>query len=160
MGNRNMQGGALHPETGRIWTHEHGPQGGDEINVMTAGANYGWPVITYGANYGSGTKIGEGTEKVGMVQPLTYWKPSIAPSGMAFYSGRNFPKWKGNLFVGALAGQMLVRVTLDGEKVVSQERLFEGKLGRIRDVREGPDGNLYLLTDAPLGALIRLEPAN
>ena len=160
IGNRNMQGGALHPETGRVWTHEHGPQGGDEINVMTAGANYGWPVITYGANYGSGTKIGEGTEKVGMVQPLTYWKPSIAPSGMAFYSGKNFPKWKGNLFVGALAGQMLVRVTLDGEKVVSQERLFEGKLGRIRDVREGPDGNLYLLTDAPLGALIRLEPAN
>ena len=160
MGNRNMQGGALHPETGRVWTHEHGPQGGDEINVMAAGANYGWPVITYGANYGSGTKIGEGTEKVGMVQPLTYWKPSIAPSGMAFYSGKNFPKWKGNLFIGALAGQMLVRVTLDGEKVVSQERLFEGKLGRIRDVREGPDGNLYLLTDAPLGALIRLEPAN
>ena len=160
MGNRNMQGGALHPETGRVWTHEHGPQGGDEINVMVAGANYGWPVITYGANYGSGTKIGEGTEKLGMVQPLTYWKPSIAPSGMAFYSGRNFPKWKGNLFVGALEGQMLVRITLDGEKVISQERLFEGKLGRIRDVREGPDGNLYLLTDAPLGALIRLEPAN
>ena len=160
MGNRNMQGGALHPETGRVWTHEHGPQGGDEINVMTAGANYGWPVITYGANYGSGTKIGEGTEKTGMVQPLTYWKPSIAPSGMAFYSGKNFPKWKGNLFVGALAGQMIVRVTLDGEKVVLQERLFEGKLGRIRDVREGPDGNLYMLTDAPLGALIRLEPAN
>ena len=158
-GHRNMQGGALHPDTGRVWTHEHGPQGGDEINILSAGANYGWPVITYGANYGSGTRIGEGTGKTGMMQPLLYWVPSIAPSGMAFYSGRNFPKWKGNLFVGALAKQMVMRVTLDGEKVVAQERLFEGKLGRIRDVREGPDGNLYLLTDSPKGDLVRLEPA-
>ena len=158
LGHRNMQGAALHPETGRMWTHEHGPQGGDEINILSAGANYGWPVITYGANYGSGTKIGEGTEKAGMMQPLLYWVPSIAPSGMAFYSGRNFPKWKGNLFVGALVKQLLMRVTLDGEKVVAQERLFEGKIGRIRDVREGPDGNLYLLTDSPRGDLILLEP--
>ena len=154
-----MQGGALHAETGRVWTHEHGPQGGDEINILSAGANYGWPVITYGANYGSGTKIGEGTAKVGMMPPLHYWVPSIAPSGMMFYSGKNFPKWKGNLFVGALVKQLLMRVTIDGEKVVAQERLFEGKLGRIRDVREGPDGNIYLLTDAPMGELIRLEPA-
>ena len=159
LGNRNMQGAALHPESGRIWVHEHGPQGGDEINVLVSGANYGWPVISYGANYGSGTKIGEGTEKKGMMPPVLYWVPSIAPSGMVFYSGRNFPKWKGSLFVGALAKQLLVRVTLDGEKVVGQERLFEGKLGRIRDVREGPDGNLYLLTDSPRGELIRLEPA-
>ena len=159
LGNRNMQGAALHPESGRIWVHEHGPQGGDEINVLVSGANYGWPVISYGANYGSGTKIGEGTEKKGMMPPVLYWAPSIAPSGMVFYSGRNFPKWKGSLFVGALAKQLLVRVTLDGEKVVGQERLFEGKLGRIRDVREGPDGNLYLLTDSPRGELIRLEPA-
>jgi glucose/arabinose dehydrogenase len=158
-GHRNMQGATLHPETGRVWTHEHGPQGGDEINVLVSGANYGWPVITYGANYGSGSKIGEGTEKPGMMQPLLHWTPSIAPSGMSFYSGRIFSKWKGNLFVGALAGQMLVRVTLNGEKVVSQERLFEGKLGRIRDVREGPDGNLFLLTDENDGALIRIELA-
>jgi glucose/arabinose dehydrogenase len=158
-GHRNMQGGTLHPVTGRVWTHEHGPQGGDEINILVAGANFGWPVITYGANYGSGTKIGEGTEKAGMLQPLLYWVPSIAPSGMSFYSGKNFPKWKGDLFVGALVKQLLMRITLDGEKVLSQERLFEGKLGRIRDVREGPDGNLYLLTDSPTGDLIRLEPA-
>lgn len=159
LGNRNMQGAALHPESGRVWVHEHGPQGGDEINVLVSGANYGWPVISYGANYGSGTTIGEGTGKKGMVPPILYWAPSIAPSGMVFYSGRNFPKWKGSLFVGALAKQLLVRVTLDGEKVVGQERMFEGKLGRIRDVREGPDGNLYLLTDSPRGELIRLEPA-
>ncbi|MEO8103424.1 MAG: PQQ-dependent sugar dehydrogenase [Betaproteobacteria bacterium] len=159
LGHRNMQGAALHPDTGRIWTHEHGPQGGDEVNILVAGANYGWPVITYGVNYGIGTKIGEGTEKPGMKQPLLYWVPSIAPSGMTFYSGRNFPKWKGNLFVGALVKQLLMRVSLDGDKVVAQERLFESKLGRIRDVREGPDGNLYLLTDSPQGELIRLEPA-
>ena len=156
-GNRNMQGATLHPETGRLWAHEHGPQGGDEINILVAGSNYGWPVITYGANYGSGTKIGEGTSKEGMVSPLYYWVPSIAPSGMVFYSGNNFPKWKGNLFVGALAKTALVRLTLNGDKVVSEERIFDGKLGRIRDVRQGPDGNLYLLTDAVEGELIRIE---
>ena len=159
LGNRNMQGAALHPVTGQVWAHEHGPQGGDEINILKAGVNYGWPVITYGANYGSGSKIGEGTAKEGMAQPLLHWTPSIAPSGMAFYSGKVFAKWKGNLFVGALVKQKLVRVVLNGEKVVSQEDLFTGELGRIRDVREGPDGLLYLLTDAPDGALIRLEPA-
>ncbi len=157
LGNRNIQGAALHPETGRVWSHEHGPQGGDEVNVLSAGANYGWPVITYGANYGSGTKIGEGTTKEGVVPPIHVWVPSIAPSGMAFYTANNFPKWKGDLFVGALAGQALVRLTLDGEKVVSEERLFERKLGRIRDVRQGPDGNIYLLTDASSGELIRVE---
>ena len=156
-GNRNMQGATLHPETGRLWAHEHGPQGGDEINILVAGSNYGWPVITYGANYGSGTKIGEGTSKEGMVSPLYYWVPSIAPSGMVFYTGNNFPKWKGNLFVGALAKTALVRLTLNGDKVVSEERIFDGKLGRIRDVRQGPDGNLYLLTDAVEGELIRIE---
>lgn len=157
-GNRNMQGAALHPVTGKVWTHEHGPQGGDEINILAPGTNYGWPVITYGVNYGIGTKIGEGTAKDGMAQPLLYWVPSIAPSGMAFYTGDAFPKWKGNLFVGALAGQLLVRITLDGDKVHAQERLFDGKLGRIRDVRQGPDGNLYLLTDSSSAALIRIEP--
>ncbi len=158
-GNRNMQGAALHPVTGQVWAHEHGPQGGDEINILKSGVNYGWPVITYGANYGIGTKIGEGTAKEGMAQPLLHWTPSIAPSGMAFYSGKVFAKWKGNLFVGALVKQKLVRVVLNGDKVVSQEDLFVGDLGRIRDVREGPDGLLYLLTDASNGILYRLEPA-
>jgi glucose/arabinose dehydrogenase len=158
-GHRNMQGGTLHPETGKVWTHEHGPQGGDEINILTAGANYGWPVITYGVNYVTATKIGEGTAKEGMMQPLLYWVPSIAPSGMAFYSGRRFSKWKGNLLVGALAGRHLMRVTLDGEKVIGQEKMFERQLGRIRDVREGPDGLIYIVTDSPEGSLIRLEPA-
>jgi glucose/arabinose dehydrogenase len=158
VGNRNMQGAALHPQTGALWTHEHGPQGGDEVNIIRAGANYGWPVITYGVNYGIGTKIGEGTRKQGMEQPLHYWVPSIAPSGMAFYTGDRFPKWKGNLFVGALRDQMLVRLELNGEKVVKEERLLRNALGRIRDVRSGPDGYIYLLTDESSGVLARLEP--
>ena len=156
-GHRNMQGAALHPETGKVWAHEHGPQGGDEVNILAAGSNYGWPLITYGANYGSGTKIGEGTAREGIVPPVHYWVPSIAPSGMAFYTANNFPRWKGNLFVGALANQSLVRLTLKGDKVVSEERIFDGKLGRIRDVRQGPDGNLYVLTDAAEGELLRVE---
>lgn len=158
VGNRNMQGAALHPQTGVLWTHEHGPQGGDEVNIIRAGANYGWPVITYGVNYGIGTKIGEGTQKPGMQQPIHYWVPSIAPSGMAFYTGERFPRWKGDLFVGALRDRMLVRLQLDGEKVVKEERLLQGVLGRIRDVRAGPDGLLYLLTDERDGVLARLEP--
>src|ERR1051325_9136106 len=158
LGHRNQQGAALHPQTGMLWTHEHGPQGGDEINVIRPGVNYGWPVITYGVNYGIGTKIGEGTHKEGMAQPLYYWVPSIAPSGMAFYTGDKFPRWKGNLFVGALRAQILVRLVLDGEKVVKEERLLKGEIGRIRDVRMGPDGFLYLLTDEDPGALARLEP--
>ena len=159
LGNRNMQGAALHPQTGALWTHEHGPQGGDEINVIRAGVNYGWPVITYGVNYGIGTKIGEGTHKAGMAQPLHYWVPSIAPSGMAFYTGDRFPRWRGDLFVGALRDQMLVRLKLDGEKVAKEERMLKDTLGRIRDVRSGPDGYIYLLTDAASGVLARLEPA-
>jgi glucose/arabinose dehydrogenase len=158
LGNRNMQGAALHPATGVLWTHEHGPQGGDELNIIRAGANYGWPVITYGVNYGIGTKIGEGTHKAGMEQPVHYWVPSIAPSGMAFYTGDRFPKWRGDLFVGALRDQMLLRLKLEGEKVVKEERMLKNVLGRIRDVRTGPDGFLYLLTDEPNGVLARLEP--
>jgi glucose/arabinose dehydrogenase len=158
LGNRNMQGAALHPQTGALWTHEHGPQGGDEVNVIRAGLNYGWPVITYGVDYGIGTKIGEGTSKPGMAQPIHHWVPSIAPSGMAFYTGAHFPRWKGDLFVGALRDQMLVRLRLNGEKVVNEERLLKGVLGRIRDVRDGPDGYLYLLTDASNGVIARLEP--
>jgi aldose sugar dehydrogenase len=159
LGNRNMQGAALHPQTGELWTHEHGPQGGDEVNVMRPGLNYGWPVITYGVNYGLGTRIGEGQAKPGMVQPLHVWVPSIAPSGMAFVSGAQFPQWQGNLLVGALRGQMLVRLVLDGEKVLREERLLQGRAGRIRDVRMGPDGLIYLLSDVSDGALMRLEPA-
>lgn len=159
LGNRNMQGAALHPQTGELWTHEHGPQGGDEINVMRSGRNYGWPVITHGVNYGLGTRIGEGRSKPGMEQPLHVWVPSIAPSGMAFVSGSQFPQWQGDLLVGALRGQMLVRLELDGEKVLHEERLLQGKVGRIRDVRMGPDGLVYLLTDDNDGALMRLEPA-
>lgn len=159
LGNRNMQGAALHPQTGALWTHEHGPQGGDEINVMRAGRNYGWPVITYGANYGTGTPIGEGQAKPGMEQPLHMWVPSIAPSGMVFVGGDKFPRWKGNLLVGALRGQMLVRLELDSEKVTVEERMLQGQLGRIRDLRMGPDGFIYLLTDDADGEMLRLEPA-
>lgn len=159
LGNRNMQGAALNPQSGLLWTHEHGPQGGDEINVIRPGVNYGWPVITYGANYGTGTKIGEGTAKEGMAQPLHKWVPSIAPSGMAFYAGDKFPKWRGDLLVGALKDQMLVRLKLDGEKVVHEERMLKNLIGRIRDVRVGPDGLIYLLTDEPNGVLARVEPA-
>jgi aldose sugar dehydrogenase len=158
IGNRNMQGAALHPGTGELWTHEHGPQGGDEINVIRSGRNYGWPVITYGVNYGIGTRIGEGTHKAGMEQPLYKWVPSIAPSGMAFYDGDRFPNWRGNLLVGALRDQMLVRLELDGEKVVKEERLIRDAIGRIRDVRVAPDGYVYLLTDERNGVLARLEP--
>ena len=158
LGHRNQQGAALHPQTGVLWTHEHGPQGGDEVNLIRPGANYGWPVITYGVNYGIGTRIGEGTRKEGMTQPLHYWVPSIAPSGMAFYTGDKFPKWQGDLFVGSLKDSMLVRLKLEGEKVVKEERMLRGVLGRIRDVRVGPDGLLYLLTDEDRGMLVRLEP--
>lgn len=158
LGHRNQQGAALNPKSGLLWTHEHGPQGGDEINVIRPGLNHGWPVITYGVNYVIGTKIGEGTRKEGMTQPLYYWVPSIAPSGMAFYEGDRFPRWKGDLFVGALKDRMLVRLKLDGEKVVKEERMLQGVLGRIRDVRAGPDGFIYVLTDENPGVLARLEP--
>lgn len=158
VGNRNMQGIALHPQTGEVWTHEHGPQGGDEVNIMRAGANYGWPVITYGVNYGIGTRIGEGTQKPGMEQPVHYWVPSIAPSGMAFYTGDKFPNWRGDLFVGSLKFGELVRLELEGDKVAHEERMLNDALGGIRDVRQGPDGYLYLLTNNRDGQLIRLEP--
>ncbi|SFF25760.1 Glucose/arabinose dehydrogenase, beta-propeller fold [Fontimonas thermophila] len=155
VGHRNVQGAALHPQSGRLWAHEHGPRGGDEVNVVRAGYNYGWPVITYGEEYFGG-KIGEGTHKSGMEQPVHYWVPSIAPSGMAFYTAERFPAWRGNLFVGSLKFGLLVRLTLDGERVVGEERLLEGLGQRIRDVRQGPDGYLYLLTDASDGAVLRV----
>jgi aldose sugar dehydrogenase len=156
IGHRNVQGAALHPGTGQLWTAEHGAKGGDEINMLKAGRNYGWPVITYGRDY-SGLKIGEGTAKDGMEQPLHYWDPSIAPAGMAFCSGEIYPGWKGSLFVGALAGEHLNRLSLDGTTVVASEKLFEG-LGRIRDVIQGPSGHLYVMTDeaAPNGAIYQI----
>ena len=159
-GNRNPQGLAMHPVSGQVWAHEHGPQGGDEINILRSGANYGWPVITYGVNYGVGTRVGEGHTKEGMEQPIHYWVPSIAPSGMAFYDADKFLNWKGDLFVGSLKFQQLVRLQLKGEKVLHEERFLTKKLGRIRDVRVGPDGFIYVLTDAANGLLARLEPRN
>jgi aldose sugar dehydrogenase len=156
-GHRNIQAAALHPATGKLWTIEHGPRGGDEINVPLAGKNYGWPVIGYGIDY-SGTKIHETATKPGMEQPIYFWRPSIAPSGMAFYSGKLAREWAGNLFVGALAGQHLARLVLDGERVVAEERLLADLGERIRDVREGPDGALYVLTDSPKGRVLRLTP--
>lgn len=156
-GHRNPQGMALHPVTGEVWLHEHGPQGGDEINITRPGKNFGWPVITYGVNYGWGSKIGEGTHKAGMEQPIYYWDPSIAPSGMAFYQGEKFPQWKGNLFVGSLKFKLLVCLELDGNNVVKEERLIAGEYGRIRDVRSN-DGYLYLVTDEDDGRLLRIEP--
>jgi len=157
-GHRNVQGITLHPTTGALWAHEHGPRGGDELNLLKAGANYGWPAITYGIDY-SGAIISEKTAAPGMEQPVVYWVPSIAPSGMDFYDGDLFPEWQGDLFLGALAHRHLRRLEMDGEKVVAQEELL-GDLGeRIRDVRTGPDGYLYVLTDSANGRLLRLEPA-
>ncbi|NMG42727.1 PQQ-dependent sugar dehydrogenase [Aromatoleum toluvorans] len=156
-GHRNVQGAALHPVTGKLWAHEHGPQGGDEVNVVRAGGNYGWPVITYGKEYVTGFSIGEGTERADVVPPVRVWIPSIAPSGMTFYTGDAFPKWKGSLFVGALRGQLLARLELDGEKVVREERLLTELGKRIRDVRQGPDGKLYLLDETD-GRILRLDP--
>jgi glucose/arabinose dehydrogenase len=157
-GHRNPQGLAVHPGTGEVWAAEHGPKGGDEINVLSAGTNYGWPVITYGESY-AGNPIGEGTSKPGMAQPVRTWVPSISPSGMAFYTGEAFPSWRGNLFLGALSGRALVRLELEGSQVVHEERLLQGFGMCIRDVRNGPDGTLYLLTDDANGKLLRLDPA-
>ena len=158
VGHRNQQGASLHPGTGELWTVEHGARGGDEINKPEAGKNYGWPTISYGRHY-SGFKIGIGKSAPGLEQPIHYWDPSIAPSGLAFYDGDLFPQWKGNLFVGALKFKMLVRLTLDGKKVIGEEELLRNAYGRIRDVRQGPQGALWLLTDSPNGKLLRITPA-
>ena len=155
-GHRNLQGAALHPETGQLWTVEHGARGGDELNFPRAGRNYGWPVITYGVDY-SGFKIGEGTAKDGMEQPVYYWDPVIAPSGATFYTGSAFPEWRGQLFVGSLRPGALVRLKLDGGRVVEEARYLPN-VGRVRDVVQGPDGHLYLMTDASDGQLLRVAP--
>lgn len=156
-GHRNPQGLALHPETSELWEHEHGPRGGDEVNVIYPGRNYGWPVITYGKEY-IGGRIGEGTHKAGMEQPVKYYVPSIAPSGMAFYTGERFPGWRGNLFIGAMVLEHLNRLVLDGQRVVDEERLLTELEFRVRNVVQGPDGLLYLLVDK--GMILRLSPAD
>ncbi len=156
-GHRNPQSLAMHPTTGKLWEIEHGPRGGDEVNIPEKGKNYGWPVIGYGIDY-SGAKIHEGTHKDGMEQPVKYWVPSIAPSGMAFYTGDQFPKWRGSLFTGSInSAKILVRLTLDGEKVTGEERLLQNLNEQIRDVRQGPDGAIWLLTDSPAGRILRID---
>lgn len=157
IGHRNPQGAAIRPSDGALFTVEHGARGGDELNKPLAGRNYGWPVITYGVDY-SGLPIGEGTEKEGMEQPLHYWDPSISPSGLAFYEGPLMGDWEGDLLLGGLSGALLVRLDMDGDTVAGEERLFEGQLGRIRDVRVGTDGAVYLLTDEDNGRLFRVAP--
>jgi glucose/arabinose dehydrogenase len=156
-GHRNIQAAAINPASRELWTVEHGARGGDEVNIPRKGLNYGWPVISYGVNY-DGSKIGIGTKKDGMEQPIFYWDPSIAPSGMAFYTGDKFPAWRGSLFVGALAGQHLNRLEISGDRVAKEERLLSGLRSRIRDVRQGPDGFLYLLTDQEEGRILRVRP--
>lgn len=154
-GHRNQQGAAINPATGALWTHEHGPRGGDEINIPQPGKNYGWPVVSYGINY-DGTPVNKGERTgPGIVGPIYYWVPSIGPSGMAFYTADAIPEWKGNLFVGGLAIPKLVRLELDGDKVVHEEALLEDLGSRIRDVRQGPDGALYLLDESE-GEILRL----
>jgi glucose/arabinose dehydrogenase len=158
-GHRNIQGMTRHPQTGVVWLHEHGAQGGDEINIPEKGKNYGWPVITHGIDY-SGAKIGIGHAAPGMEQPLLHWTPSIAPSGMAFYTGSRIPAWRGNLFVGSLKFGTLHRLVLDGTRVIRQEQMLKEIGDNIRDVRDGPDGFLYLATDSPNGRILRLEQAD
>jgi len=158
LGHRNIQGAAVNPATGEMWATEHGPQGGDEVNRVQAGRNYGWPLVTFGRNYGLGTRIGEAGPKAGFEQPLRHWLPtSVAPSGLAFLSSDRYPGWKGNLFMGTLRGQTLIRLTLDGNAVTAEERLLENLGARIRDVRQGPDGWLYVLTDGSEGRVLRLQ---
>jgi glucose/arabinose dehydrogenase len=156
-GHRNVQGIAMRPSDGAVWIHEHGPKGGDEINILGPGANYGWPAITYGVDY-SGDIISDKTHAPGMEQPVLHWTPSIAPCGMAFYDAEAFPAWRGDLFVGALKFTHLRRLVLDGDTVVHQEEMLRDRARRIRDVRVGPDGLVYLLTDHGDGEILRLEP--
>jgi len=160
-GHRNPQGLAFHPETGDLWANEHGPQGGDELNLIQKGRNYGWPVIGYGVNYGSGSAIHDSTHREGMEQPVHYWVPSIATSGLLIYTGDRFPAWRGSIFVGGLAGEQLARLTMDGRRVADEESLVRG-MGRIRDVRQGPDGLIYLAIDdeGHKPSVVRLEPVS
>jgi aldose sugar dehydrogenase len=159
-GHRNVQGAALHPETGELWTTEHGPKGGDELNRTLAGRNYGWPVVSYGVEY-SGAKISDSPTAPGIEPPVHYWVPSIATSGLLFYTGDRFPQWKGNAFVGGLKSQQLVRLEFKGNEVAHEESLLRGVVNqRVRDVEQGPDGFIYLLTDEDKGRLLRIETAD
>jgi glucose/arabinose dehydrogenase len=157
-GHRNVQAAALDPDTGQLWTVEHGARGGDELNRPEAGKNYGWPVITYGVDY-SGAKIGEGTARPGMEQPVYYWDPVIAPSGMVFYTGDALPGWKGSILIGSLKPGLLVRLTMSAGRVAREERYLAELNERIRDVKQGPDGAVYLLTDRRDGRILRVTPA-
>jgi glucose/arabinose dehydrogenase len=158
-GHRNVQGAALHPVTGELWANEHGPKGGDELNRVLPGRNYGWPTVSYGVEY-SGAKISDSGTAPGIEPPVHYWVPSIATSGLLFYTGERFPAWRGSAFVGGLKSQQLVRLVLDGDRVVEEERLLRGDVKeRVRDVEQGPDGDIYLLTDEENGRLLRLQPA-
>jgi aldose sugar dehydrogenase len=157
-GHRSPQGLSFHPDTGELWETEHGPQGGDELNVVRPGLNYGWPEATYGRNYGTGTRISEFEEKEGMESPVHHWIPSIGTSGLAIYDGEAFPEWQGDLFVGGLALTQVERIRLDGHQVVGIEILLSDLEHRIRDIRNGPDGYLYILVDAPDAPMLRLEP--
>ena len=160
-GHRNPQGLAIQPGTGAVWSTEHGPQGGDEVNVSAPGANYGWPVIGYGVNYRSGSAIHEATHMEGMEQPLHIWVPSIGASGLAFYTGDQFPEWQGDLFAGGLAGQRIDRLTIEDGRIVASETVLQG-MGRVRDVRQGPDGFIYVALEARGDGetpIVRLEPA-
>jgi len=158
-GHRNIQAAAIHPETGALWEIEHGPKGGDEINIAEPGKNYGWPIVSFGVNY-DGTPVGSGRQhQEGMVDPLYQWTPVIAPSGMTFYTGDAFPEWRGDLFVGGLKARALVRLELDGTQIKDEERLLEDLGLRIRDVVQGPDGALYLLTDEEDGEILRVRPS-
>jgi glucose/arabinose dehydrogenase len=158
-GHRNVQGAALHPVTGELWANEHGPKGGDELNRVLPGRNYGWPTVSYGVEY-SGAKISDSGTAPGIEPPVHYWVPSIATSGLMFYTGERFPTWRGCVFVGGLKSQQLVRLRLDGDRVVEEERLLRGVMKeRVRDVEQGPDGYIYLLTDEDNGRLLRLQPA-
>jgi glucose/arabinose dehydrogenase len=157
-GHRNMQGAAINPLTKELWTGEHGPQGGDELNIDRAAKNYGWPVITYGENYGGG-KIGEGTHKEGMEQPIYKWVPSIATAGFIFYTGDKFPQWKNNILLTSLREQTLVRLVLDGDKIVKEERLLKDSVGqRLRSIVQGPDGLIYLASDEGKGKILQVSP--
>ena len=157
-GHRNPQGLAMHPDTGRMWLVEHGPRGGDELNLLVAGANYGWPLATHGIDY-SGAKISDHKSLPGMEDPVRVWVPSISPSGLCFYTGDRFPRWKGSAFTGALSNEALFRIELNGERYLGEERLLVDRLPYIRDVRQGPDGLLYLVTHSDDGGLFRVEPA-
>jgi glucose/arabinose dehydrogenase len=160
-GHRNVQGLAIHPETGELWANEHGPQGGDELNRIEPGKNYGWPVIGFGVNYTTGLAIHRGTHREGMEQPVRIWVPSIGISGLMFYTGDRFPGWKGNMFIGGMNGQVLSRLTMNGRQIVNEEGLVQ-RMGRIRDIRQGPDGLIYLVTDDRDGkptSILRVEPA-